>query len=138
MHTVSSPGAHPPGPPQCRGIDGIVVISVLTSYTGTVVRDGLATYDCAEVAAAKQAQCSRHLNLTAGTVNTLVLITSSLTVALSIHYARSDWWITATFLKQLANAKAYTDEAQQDIVGGRFYGEHHERQELRLRVGISF
>jgi len=56
----------------------------------------------------------------------------------SIHYARSDWWITATFLKQLANAKAYTDEAQENIVGGRFYGEHRERQELRLRVGISF
>ena len=56
----------------------------------------------------------------------------------SIHYARNDWWITATFLKQLANAKAYTDEAQEDIIGGRFYGEHHERQELRVRIGISF
>ncbi len=56
----------------------------------------------------------------------------------SIHYARNDWWITVTFLKQLANAKAYTDEAQGDIIGGRFYGEHHERQELRLRMGISF
>lgn len=56
----------------------------------------------------------------------------------SIHYARNDWWITATFLRQLANAKAYTDEAQEGIVGGRFYGEHHEKQELRLRVGFSF
>jgi hypothetical protein len=56
----------------------------------------------------------------------------------SIHYARNDWWITATFLKQLANAKAYTEEAQEDVIGGRFYGEHHERQELRVRVGISF
>ncbi len=36
------------------------------------------------------AACSRHLELSLGTVNTLVLITSSLTVALSIHYARSD------------------------------------------------
>ena len=35
-------------------------------------------------------ECSRHLELTAGTVNTLVLITSSLTVALAIHYARSN------------------------------------------------
>src|SRR5438874_1795950 len=34
------------------------------------------------------AECSRHLELTLGTVNTLVLITSSLTVALAIHYAR--------------------------------------------------
>ena len=56
----------------------------------------------------------------------------------SIHYARNDWWITATFLKQLANAKAYSDEAQEDIIGGRFYGEHHERQELRVRVGFAF
>jgi len=56
----------------------------------------------------------------------------------SVHYASNDWWITATFLKQLANAKAYTDAAQEDIIGGRFYGEHHERQELRVRVGLSF
>jgi cytochrome c oxidase subunit 3 len=35
-------------------------------------------------------ECSRHLELTAGTVNTVVLITSSLTVALAIHYARSN------------------------------------------------
>lgn len=56
----------------------------------------------------------------------------------SIHYAREGWWITATFLRQLANAKAYSDGAQADIIGGRFYGEHHERQELRLRIGLSF
>src|SRR5207245_11576653 len=36
------------------------------------------------------AECSRHLNITAGTVNTIVLITSSFTVALSIHFARID------------------------------------------------
>ena len=36
------------------------------------------------------AECSRHLELMLGTVNTVVLITSSLTVALAIHYARSD------------------------------------------------
>src|SRR5881394_4415627 len=36
------------------------------------------------------AECSRHLELTLGTVNTVVLITSSLTVALAIHYARTD------------------------------------------------
>src|SRR3954463_12544827 len=36
------------------------------------------------------AECSRHLELTLGTVNTVVLITSSFTVALSIHFARSD------------------------------------------------
>src|SRR5436305_5762694 len=36
------------------------------------------------------AECSRHLNITLGTVNTVVLITSSFTVALSIHFARTD------------------------------------------------
>jgi cytochrome c oxidase subunit 3 len=36
------------------------------------------------------AECSRHLEIPLGTVNTLVLITSSLTVALAIHYARTD------------------------------------------------
>src|ERR687891_2138385 len=34
------------------------------------------------------ALASRHLDLTLGTVNTLVLITSSLTVALAIHFVR--------------------------------------------------
>lgn len=56
----------------------------------------------------------------------------------SVHYASKNWWITATFLTQLANAKAYSDEAREDIIGGRFYGEHHERQELRVRLGLSF
>ena len=55
-----------------------------------------------------------------------------------MHYSGRDWWITATFLTQLANAKAYTDEAREDLIGGRFYGEHHERQELRLRLGLGF
>lgn len=35
------------------------------------------------------ALCSRHLDLSYGTINTLVLITSSFTVALAIHYVRS-------------------------------------------------
>jgi len=56
----------------------------------------------------------------------------------SMHYASQNWWVTLTYLRQLANAKAYTDGAREDIIGGRFYGEHHERQELRLRVGFAF
>ena len=35
------------------------------------------------------ALCSRHLDLTMGTINTIVLISSSLTVALAIHFVRS-------------------------------------------------
>ena len=56
----------------------------------------------------------------------------------SMHYASQNWWVTLTYLRQLANAKAYTDGAREDIIGGRFYGEHHERQELRLRMGFAF
>jgi len=36
------------------------------------------------------AEASRHLNLMLGTVNTFVLITSSFTVAMAIHFARTD------------------------------------------------
>ncbi len=56
----------------------------------------------------------------------------------SVHYAGRSWWLTATWLTQLRNATGYTDEARQDIVGGRMYGEEHERNELRIRVGFSF
>ncbi|HZI06219.1 MAG TPA: cytochrome c oxidase subunit 3 family protein [Archangium sp.] len=34
------------------------------------------------------AECSRHLDLTMGTVNTIVLITSSFTAAMAVHYAK--------------------------------------------------
>jgi hypothetical protein len=56
----------------------------------------------------------------------------------SVHYASRKWWLTATFLSQIANAKAYNDEAREDLIGGRFYGEHHERNELRIKVGFEF
>ena len=56
----------------------------------------------------------------------------------SVHYASRRWWVSATYLTQLANAKAYNDEAREDIIGGRFYGEHHERYELRVKLGFSF
>jgi cytochrome c oxidase subunit III len=36
------------------------------------------------------AQASRHLDLTLGTVNTVVLISSSFSVAMAIHFARED------------------------------------------------
>ena len=55
-----------------------------------------------------------------------------------MHYAARKWWVTASFLTQLANAKAYNDEAREEIVAGRFYGEHHERNELRVKVGFEF
>src|SRR5438132_3623205 len=36
------------------------------------------------------AECSRHLDIFLGTTNTVVLITSSFTVAMAIHFVRSD------------------------------------------------
>ncbi len=56
----------------------------------------------------------------------------------SVHYAARSWWITATWLTQLRNAAGYSDEAREDIIGGRIYGEEHEKNELRIRVGFSF
>jgi len=44
-----------------RGIEGIEAIGVLTDYSGTIVHDGLATYDTEELAAAAHAQCHVHL-----------------------------------------------------------------------------
>jgi hypothetical protein len=56
----------------------------------------------------------------------------------SVHYASRKWWLTATFLRQMANAKAYNDTAREDVIGARFYGEHHERNELRVKLGFAF
>lgn len=56
----------------------------------------------------------------------------------SVHYAGRSWWITGTWLTQLRNAAGYSDDAREDIIGGRMYGEEHERNELRMRLGLSF
>ena len=56
----------------------------------------------------------------------------------SVHYSDKSWWVTATFLTQLCNAKGFTDKAREDIIGGRIYGEQHERNELRVKAGFSF
>jgi len=61
VHTASTPTYTYLALHEKRGIEGIAAISVLTDYTGTIVHDGLATYDTAELAAAKHAQCGAHL-----------------------------------------------------------------------------
>jgi cytochrome c oxidase subunit III len=53
-------------------------------FAGLFVCYGFYRYAFPEAFAA----CSRHLDLTFGTVNTIVLITSSLTAALAVHYAK--------------------------------------------------
>ena len=77
------------------------------------------------------AEASRHLNLTAGTVNTVVLITSSFTVALAIHFARTDRknaaavCLVLTILMALAflgiKAIEYTEHFHERALPGKFY-----------------
>ena len=77
------------------------------------------------------AECSRHLELTLGTVNTVVLITSSLTVALAIHFVRSDrpraaavcLVITLLFALAFLGIKAveYTAHFHEKSLPGKYY-----------------
>ena len=77
------------------------------------------------------AEASRHLNLTAGTVNTVVLITSSFTVALAMHFARSDSpraaavCLVLTILMALGflgiKAIEYTEHFHEHALPGKFY-----------------
>jgi cytochrome c oxidase subunit III len=77
------------------------------------------------------AACSRHLELTLGTVNTVVLITSSLTVALAIHFARSNrpraaaicLGITLLFALAFLGIKAveYTAHFHEKSLPGKYY-----------------
>lgn len=61
VHTVSTPGLTFLAHHRKRGIDAMVEIGVLTDYGGTIVHDGLASYDREELAGATHAQCGAHL-----------------------------------------------------------------------------
>jgi cytochrome c oxidase subunit III len=77
------------------------------------------------------AEASRHLNIAAGTINTVVLITSSFTVALAIHFARSDkpkaaaicLVITLLFALGFLGIKAieYTEHFREHALPGKYY-----------------
>lgn len=56
----------------------------------------------------------------------------------NIHYAKQGWWATLTILPQLPLARGYTEENREAIVGGRIFGDEHEKAEVRLRFGIPF
>ena len=56
----------------------------------------------------------------------------------ALHYESRSWWLTASYLRQLGNATGYSEAAREDITGGRMYGEEHERNELRIKVGFNF
>jgi cytochrome c oxidase subunit 3 len=77
------------------------------------------------------ADCSRHLEIALGTLNTVVLITSSFTVALSIHYARTDrrraaalcLALTIAFALAFLGIKAveYTAHFHEHSLPGKYY-----------------
>src|SRR5438105_5650063 len=77
------------------------------------------------------AECSRHLDIGLGTVNTVVLITSSFTVALAIHYARTDrpraaaicLVLTLLFALAFLGIKAieYTAHFHEKSLPGKYY-----------------
>ena len=76
-------------------------------------------------------EASRHLNITAGTVNTIVLITSSFTVALALHFARIDKpraaaiciSITLLFALGFLGIKAveYAEHFHEHALPGKYY-----------------
>lgn len=61
VHDASNSSATYLAVHEKRGIEGIRAIGVLGGYTGTIVHDGLATYDNEELAGATHAQCHSHL-----------------------------------------------------------------------------
>lgn len=61
VHTASTPTLTHLALHEGRGIAAIAAIGVLTGYTGTIVHDGLATYDSDQLAGATHAQCASHL-----------------------------------------------------------------------------
>jgi cytochrome c oxidase subunit III len=76
-------------------------------------------------------ECSRHLNIALGTTNTVVLITSSFTVALAIHFARTDkpkaaavcLFVTLAFALAFLGIKAveYTAHFHEQALPGKYY-----------------
>ena len=77
------------------------------------------------------AAASRHLNITAGTVNTVVLITSSFTVALALHFVRVNkprvaglcLAITILFALAFMGIKAieYVEHFHEHALPGKYY-----------------
>ena len=77
------------------------------------------------------AEGSRHLSTAAGTINTVVLITSSFTVALAIHFARTDkpkaaaicLVITLLFALAFLGIKAieYINHFHEHALPGKYY-----------------
>ncbi|TMA30313.1 MAG: cytochrome c oxidase subunit 3 family protein [Deltaproteobacteria bacterium] len=90
-------------------------------------------------------ECSRHLNITLGTLNTVVLITSSFTVAMSIHFARTDHpraaaiclALTILFALGFLGIKAveYSEHFREHALPGKYYAS--EEVKVAVVAGMS-
>lgn len=81
--------------------------------------------------AASFAEASNHLNVTVGTINTVVLISSSLTMALAVYGAQTGrrWLLTLLLLATLALGLVF--------LGLKFY-EYAEKAHAHLIPGAGF
>lgn len=55
----------------------------------------------------------------------------------TLHYASKSWWVTATWLPQI-RGRCLTDEQCAETVNDRIFGDEHERNEFRVKLGILF
>jgi hypothetical protein len=56
----------------------------------------------------------------------------------TLHYASNSWWVTATWLPQMPWARCYGEDQCAETSGGRIYGDEHERNEFRIKLGLLF
>lgn len=56
----------------------------------------------------------------------------------NIHYSAERFWVTLAVLPQLPVGQAYNDDQRAVLVGGRLFGDEHEKLEIRLRAGWVF
>jgi hypothetical protein len=56
----------------------------------------------------------------------------------TIHYAAKSWWASLNWMHQLPVASCYSADNCENMVGNRIYGDEHERNIFRLRMGYVF
>lgn len=56
----------------------------------------------------------------------------------TVHYASQRWWFTLSWLPQLRYARCYNDDQCAVTSAGRIYGNEHERNTFRFKVGFIF
>ena len=56
----------------------------------------------------------------------------------TLHYGSKTWWATVTWLPQLRAARCLSADQCAETQDRRIYGQEHERNEFRLKVGLMF